>query len=147
MPIGIVEPMRKLIRLCGVSMTTLWVVNTRHHHTEKTVLVSNTYHILCMKRGVKRSLADLVNILAGILDSEQNFNRSAVPMVTADCGFMQILDPDFGFLLLGSSGCGSQRSPWNLTFSFLCAGCHAVEKWLEIVTHLSMMAPWWQIWI
>lgn len=59
-----------------------------------------------MKRGVKRSSADLVNILAGILDSEQNFNRSAVPMVTADCGFMQILDPDFGFLLLGSSGCG-----------------------------------------
>ena len=54
---------------------------------------------------------DLVNILAGILDSEQNFNRYAVPMVTADCGFMQILDPDFRFLLLGSSGCGSQRSP------------------------------------
>ena len=75
------------------------------------MLVSNTYHILCMKRGVKRSSADLVNILAGILDSEQNYNRSAIPMVTADCGFMQILDPDFGFLLLGSSGCGSQCSP------------------------------------
>ena len=49
-------------------------------------------------------------------------------MITADSGFIQILGPDFALWLLGSSDRGSQRSPGNLTFSFLCAGCHAVEK-------------------
>ena len=71
---------------------------------------------------------DLVNILARILDFERIFNGSADPMITADRSFIQILGPDFEFCLLGSSGRGSQRSPENLTFSFLCAGCHAVEK-------------------
>ena len=70
----------------------------------------------------------MVNILARILDSERNFNGSADPMITADRGFIQILRPDCGFWLLGSSDRGSQRSPGNLTFSFLCAGCPAVEK-------------------
>jgi len=70
----------------------------------------------------------LVNILARILDFERNFNGSADPMITADRGFIQILGPDCGFWLLGSSDRGSQRSPGNLTFSFLCAGCPAVEK-------------------
>ena len=46
---------------------------------------------------------DLVNILAQILDSEQNFNGSADPMITADRGFIQFWGPDFGFWLLGSS--------------------------------------------
>ena len=72
--------------------------------------------------------ADLVNILARILDSERNFNGSADPMITADHGFIQFLGPDFGFWLLGSSDRGSHRSPGNLTFSLLCAGCHAGEK-------------------
>ena len=49
-------------------------------------------------------------------------------MITADSGFIQILGTDFALWLLGSSDRGSQRSPGNLTFSFLCAGCHAVEK-------------------
>ena len=74
---------------------------------------------------------DLENILARILDSEQNFKGSADPMITADCGFIQILGPDFGFWLLGSSDRRSQRSPENLTFFLLCAGCHAVEKILS----------------
>ena len=30
-------------------------------------------------------------------------------MITADCGFIQFLGPDFGFWLLGSSDRGSQR--------------------------------------
>ena len=47
--------------------------------------------------------ADLVNILARILDSEQNFNGSVDPMITADRGFIQFWGPDFGFWLLGSS--------------------------------------------
>ena len=72
--------------------------------------------------------ADLVNILAWILDSERNFNGSADPMITVDRGFIQFLGPDFGFWLLGSSDRGSQRSPGNFTFSLLCAGCQAVEK-------------------
>ena len=49
-------------------------------------------------------------------------------MITADRGFIQFLRPEFGFWLLGSLDRGSQRSPGNLTFSLLCAGCHAVEK-------------------
>ena len=58
-------------------------------------------------------------------------NGSADPMITADHGFIQILGPDFGFWLLGSSDHGSQHFPGNLTFSPLCAGCHAVEKILS----------------
>ena len=49
-------------------------------------------------------------------------------MITVDHGFIHILGPDFGFWLLGSLDGGSQRSPGNLTFSLLCAGCHVVEK-------------------
>ena len=45
----------------------------------------------------------MVNILARILDSVQNFNGSADPMITADRGFIQFWGPDFGFWLLGSS--------------------------------------------
>ena len=56
--------------------------------------------------------ADLVNILARILDSERNFNRSADPMITADRGFIQFWGPDFGFWLLGSS---------SLFFFLVCA--------------------------
>ena len=63
--------------------------------------------------------ADLVNILAQIVDSERNCNGSADLMITADRGFIQIMGPDFGFWLLGSSHCGSQRSLRNLTFSLL----------------------------
>ena len=70
----------------------------------------------------------MVNIFVRILDSERNFNGSADPMITADRGFIQFLGPDFGFWLLGSSDRGSLRCPENLTFSILCAGCHAVEK-------------------
>ena len=70
----------------------------------------------------------MVNIFVRILDSERNFNGSADPMITADRGFIQFLGPDFGFWLLRSSDRGSLRCPENLTFSILCAGCHAVEK-------------------
>ena len=42
---------------------------------------------------------DLVNILAQILDSERNFNRSVDLMITVDHGFIQVMDPDFGFWL------------------------------------------------
>ena len=42
---------------------------------------------------------DLVNILAQILDSEQNFNGSADLMITGDHGFIQVMDPHFGFWL------------------------------------------------
>ena len=78
----------------------------------------------------------MVNILARILDSERNFSGSADPMITADRGFIQFLGPEFGFWLLGRSDRsdhGSQRSRGNLTFTLLCAGCHAVEKmtWLH----------------
>ena len=62
--------------------------------------------------------ADLVDILARILDSERNFYGSADPMTTADRGFIKFLGPDFGFWLLGSLDRGSQRFPGNLTFSF-----------------------------
>ena len=65
-----------------------------------------------------------------ILDSERNFNGIADPMITADRSFIQFLGPDFGFWLLGSSDCGSQRSPGNLTFYFLYA--HAVEKMMLV---------------
>ena len=65
----------------------------------------------------------MVNILARIVDSERNFNGSADPMITADRGFNQILGPDFGFCLFGSSDRGSQRRPGKLT----CC-CHAAEK-------------------
>ena len=47
--------------------------------------------------------ADLVNILARILDSELNFNGSADPIITADRGFIQFWGPGFGLWLLGSS--------------------------------------------
>ena len=53
----------------------------------------------------------MVNILARILDSERNFNGSADPMTTADCGFIQFFGSDFGFWLLGSSDRGSRRFP------------------------------------
>ena len=62
------------------------------------------------------------------MDSERNFNGSGDAMITADRGIFQILGSDFEFWLLGSSDLGSQRSPGNLTFSFLCAGCYPVEK-------------------
>ena len=52
-------------------------------------------------------------------------------MMTADRSFIQILGPDLGFRLLGSSDRGSLSSPGNLTFSLLCAGCHAVKKILS----------------
>ena len=80
----------------------------------------------------------MVNILARILDSERNLNGSEDP--TADRGFIQLmvmvmvmvkLGPDFGFWLLGKSDRGNrerQCSRRNLTFSLLCAGCHAVGK-------------------
>ena len=73
----------------------------------------------------------MVNILARILDSERNFSGSADPMIPADRGFIQFLGPDFGFWLLGRSDRSDRRfqcSRGNLTFSLLCAGCHAVEK-------------------
>ena len=57
------------------------------------------------------------------MDSERNFNGSADPMITADRGFIQIMGPDFGFWLLGSSDRGSQAQ-----FLFLMCRCHAVEK-------------------
>ena len=69
-----------------------------------------------------------MNILARILESKGNFNGSADPMITTDPGSILFLSPEFGFWLLGSLDRGSQRSPGNLTFSLLCAGCHAVEK-------------------
>ena len=55
---------------------------------------------------------DFVDILARILDSEQNNNGSADPMITADRGFIQFWGPDFGFWLLGST---------SLLFFFLSA--------------------------
>ena len=70
----------------------------------------------------------MVNILARILDSEQNFNGSADPIITADRGYIQFLGPDFGFWLLGSLDRGFPGCPKNLTFSLLCARCHAVGK-------------------
>ena len=63
------------------------------------------------------------------LDSERNLNGSGDP--TADRSFIQLLGPDFGFWLLGKSDRGNrgpQCSRRNLTFSLLCAGCHAVGK-------------------
>ena len=53
--------------------------------------------------------------------------------MTADRSFIQILGPDLGFWLLGSSDRGSLSSPGNLTFSLLrlCAGCHAVKEILS----------------
>ena len=51
---------------------------------------------------------DLVNILARTVDSERNFNGSADSMITADRSFIQIMGPDFGFWLFGSSDRGSQ---------------------------------------
>ena len=68
-----------------------------------------------------------MNILVRILESEGNFNGSADAIITAD-GFILFMSQEFGFWLLGSSDRGSQRSPGNLTFSLLCARCHAVEK-------------------
>ena len=51
-----------------------------------------------------------------IVDSERNFNGSADPMITADRGFIQILGPDFGFSLFGSSDRGIPTSPWKAHF-------------------------------
>ena len=51
--------------------------------------------------------------------------------MTVDGSFIQILETDLGFWLLGSSDRGSLSSPGNLTFSLLCAGCHAVKKILS----------------
>ena len=48
-------------------------------------------------------LADLVDILAPIVHSKRNFNGSAEPMITLDRGFIQILGPNFGSWMLGSS--------------------------------------------
>ena len=48
-------------------------------------------------------------------------------MITADRGFIQILGPDFGFCLFGSSDRGSQR-PRKAHFLFPKCWCHAVEK-------------------
>ena len=62
-------------------------------------------------------------------------------MTTADRRFIQFLDPDFGFWLLGSSDRGSQRSPGNLTLSLLCAGCQAVEKMTRISNALKRDGP------
>ena len=44
-----------------------------------------------MKVGVNRSTDGRISlsILSRILDSERNFNGSADPMITADCGFTQ----------------------------------------------------------
>ena len=66
-------------------------------------------------------------------------------MITVDRGFIQILGPDFGFWLFGSSDRGSQRFRGNLTFSFLCANVTQWRKWLEMVTHLCVTGPWWWI--
>ena len=65
--------------------------------------------------------ADLVNILARIVDSERNFNGSADPMITRDRGFIQIMGSDRG----------SQRRPGKLTFSFLCADVTQWRKWTK----------------
>ena len=54
--------------------------------------------------------------------------KSAVPMITADGSFIQVLGPDFEFWLLGSSDRESQHSPRNLILSLFCAACHPVEK-------------------
>ena len=59
------------------------------------------------------------------MDSERNFNGSADPMITADRSFIQIMGPDFGFWLFGSSDRGSQRKSHFL--SFMCR-CRAVEN-------------------
>ena len=62
------------------------------------------------------------------MESEQNLNGSADPMITAGRGVIQIMGPDFGFWLFGSSDRGSQRRPRKLTFFFFMCRCHAVEK-------------------
>ena len=98
--------------------------NTSFHFEERGKETSNN-----QEGGEKvYGSADLVKILARILDSERNFNGSADSMTTADRGLMQFLGPDFGLWLLGSSDRGSQRSPGNLAFSLLYAGYQAVEK-------------------
>jgi len=142
-PIGIVEPMRKLIRLCGVSMTTLWVVNTRHHHTEKTVLVNNTYLILRMKGAEEvYGSMDLVNIIARTLDSEWNLwflwsqrmtvlSRFWAQILNFGCKEVQIVNLNI---------------PSEISFClFYVPDVTRWRKWLEIVTHLSVLCPWWWI--
>ena len=86
----------------------------------------------------------MVYILARIVDSERTFNGSADPMITADRGFIQIMGPDFGFWLFGSSDRGSQRRPGKLTFSILCTDVTQWRKLLEIVSHLCVTGPLWR---
>ena len=69
-------------------------------------------------------------------------------MITADCGLTQVWGLDFGFWLLGSSDRGFQRSPRNVTFSLIYAGCHAVEKMTRnsnALEHDGSMMPWWNL--
>ena len=75
----------------------------------------------------------MVNILARILDSEQNFNGSADPdpMITADRRFIQVLGPDFGFWLLGSR---SRIVDLNVPLEVSCSG---EEMEIEMVKHLN----------
>ena len=68
---------------------------------------------------------DLVNILARILDSERHFNGSADLIITVDHDLSRLWTR---ILDVRSSDRGSQSFRGNLTFSLLCAGCHAVEK-------------------
>ena len=53
------------------------------------------------------------------MDSERNINGSADPMITADRDFIQILGPDFGVWLFGSSERGSQRLESSLSLSYV----------------------------
>ena len=84
---------------------------------------------------------DLVNILARILDSEKNFNGSVDLMITVDHGFIQVMDPDFGFWLSEV-----RIMDLNVRAEILCAGCHAVEKMTRNSNALkrdgSVMADW-----
>ena len=80
----------------------------------------------------------MANISARVLDSEQNFNGSADPMITADRGFIQFLCPDFGFWLLGSSIVDLNAPLETLLSLFYVPGVVQWRKGLEIVRHLSL---------
>ena len=68
--------------------------------------------------------ADFVNVLARIVDSEQNFNGSADPMITAGRGFIQIIGPDFGFRLFGIRIVNLNVSPESsLSLSYVPMSC------------------------